>query len=58
MYVHGAMLSKGAEPFKQIVNTLSTESPIWNVVKIAQAVSEKKTFKKRESCVDFRSTQS
>ena len=33
-----------AEPFKQIGNTLLTEGPMWNLVKIAQAVSEK-TFK-------------
>ena len=37
-------LFNGAEPFKQIVNTLSTDGPMWNMYKIAQAVSEKKTF--------------
>ena len=26
-------------------STLSTEGPMWNLVKIAQVVSEKKTFK-------------
>ena len=36
-----AILFSGAEPFEQIVNTLLTEGPIWNMVKIAQAVSEK-----------------
>ena len=41
----GAILFNGVEPFKQIVNTLLTEGPMWNLVKIAQAVSEKKTFK-------------
>ena len=40
-----AILFNSAEPFEQIVNTLSTEGPTWNLVKIAQAVSEKKTFK-------------
>ena len=37
-----AILSNSAEPFKQIVNTPSTEGPMWNLVKIGQAVSEKK----------------
>ena len=40
-----AILLNDAEPFKQIVNVLSTEGPLWNLVTIAQAVSEKKTFK-------------
>ena len=40
-----ATLFTGVEPFDQIVNTPSTEDPMWNLVKIAQAVSEKKTFK-------------
>ena len=39
-----AILFKGAEPFEETVNTLSTEGPMWNLVKIAQAIS-KKTFK-------------
>ena len=39
-----AILFNGAESFEQIVNTLST-SPMWNREKIAQAVSEMKTFK-------------
>ena len=39
-----AILFNGAEPFKQIANTPSTEGPMWNLVKIGQAVS-KKTFK-------------
>ena len=41
-----AILINDAEPFEQIVNTLSTESPMWNLVKIAQTVLEK-TFKKK-----------
>ena len=36
-----AILFKGTEPFKQIIYTLSTEGPMWNMVKIARAVSEK-----------------
>ena len=39
--VMAAILFNGVEPFKQIVNTLSTEGPMGNLVKIAQAVSEK-----------------
>ena len=38
------ILLNGAEPFEQIGNTLSTERHMWNLVKIAQAVSQK-TFK-------------
>ena len=38
------ILLNGAEPFEQIGNTISTEGPMWNLVKIAQAVSQK-TFK-------------
>ena len=41
-----AILFNGAEPFKQITYTLSKEGPMWNLVKNAQVVSEKKTFKK------------
>ena len=40
-----AILFNGAEPFDQIVNILSTEGPMWNLVYIVHAVSEKKTFK-------------
>ena len=40
-----AVLLNDAEPFEQIVNTLSTEGPVWNLVKNAHAVSEKETFK-------------
>ena len=40
-----AILFNGAEPFKQIDNTPSTDRPMYNLVKIGQAVSEKKTFK-------------
>ena len=36
-----AILFNGAEPFEQIVNIPSTESPMWNLVKIGPAVSEK-----------------
>ena len=39
-------LFNGVEPFKQIVNTLLTEGSMWNLLKIAQSISEKKTFKK------------
>ena len=46
IYVHGSHhVFNGAEPFEEIVNTLSTKGPMWNLVKIAQAISEKKTFK-------------
>ena len=37
-----AILYNGAELFEQTGNTLSTEDPMRNLVKIAQAVSEKK----------------
>ena len=33
-----AILFDGAKPFEQIGNTLLTEGPMWNLVKIAQAV--------------------
>ena len=36
-------LVSGVEPFVQIVNNLSTESSMWNLVKIANL--EMKTFK-------------
>ena len=39
-----AILFNGMEPFDQIVNILSTEGPMWNLVEIVLAVSEKKTF--------------
>ena len=39
-----AILSNGAELFEQIGNALSTEGPMWNLVKSAQTISEK-TFK-------------
>ena len=41
-----AILFNGPESFEQIVKTLLTEDPMWNLVKIAQTVSEKNTFKK------------
>ena len=40
-----AILFHGAEPLKQIANIPLTEGPMWNLVKIGQAISEKKTFK-------------
>ena len=39
------ILFNGTQPLIQIVNTLSTEGPMRNLVKIAQAIFEKKTFK-------------
>ena len=39
------MLFNGTEPFKQTVNIPLTEGPMWKLVKIARAVSEKTTFK-------------
>ena len=33
-----AIVFDGAEPFERIGNTLLTERPMWNLVKIAQAV--------------------
>ena len=38
------ILFNGTGPLEQIINNLSTEGPMWYVVKITQAVSEK-TFK-------------
>ena len=40
-----AILLSCAEPLERIGNILLTEGPMWNLVKIAEAVSEKKTFK-------------
>ena len=40
-----AILFNDAEPFEQTVNSLSTEDPMWILVKTVQAVSEKRTFK-------------
>ena len=37
-----AILFNDAEPFVQIDNTPSAEGKLWNMVKIGQAVSEKK----------------
>ena len=57
-----AILFNGVESFEQIVNTISTESPMWNLVKLAQAISEKKTLKSKiltlVAILDFRSAQS
>ena len=33
-----AILLDGAEPFEQTGNTLLAEGPMWNLLKIAQAV--------------------
>ena len=40
-----AILFNHAERFEHINNTPSTEGPMWYMVKIGQAVLEKKTFK-------------
>ena len=40
-----AILFNGADPFEQIINILSTDGPMWNLVKTVHEVSEKKTFK-------------
>ena len=40
-----AILFNSEVPFEQTDNTPSPESPMRNLVKIGQAVSEKKTFK-------------
>ena len=57
-----AILFNGKEAFEHTVNTLSTKSPMRNLVKIAQVVSERKTFKNKMAAVmailDFRSAQS
>ena len=36
-----AILSYGAQPFKQILNIPSTEDPMWNLVKDGHVVSDK-----------------
>ena len=40
-----AILFNGVEPFEQIVNIPLTEGSMSNLVKISQAVTEKKIFK-------------
>ena len=40
-----AILFNGTGPYDSIVNILSTEGSMWNLVKIFQEVTEKKTFK-------------
>ena len=45
IYGHDSQLVDTAKPFEQIVNILSTESTMWNLVKTVKAASEKKTFK-------------
>ena len=39
------ILFNSTEPFDQVVNILSTEDSMWNLMKVVQEVSEKKTFK-------------
>ena len=39
-----AILFNDAERFEQSVSIPSTKGPMWNLVKIGQVVSEKKTF--------------
>ena len=39
-----AILFYSTESFEQTDNTPSSDGPMWNLVKIGQAVSEKKTF--------------
>ena len=46
-----AILFNGAEPFEKILNTLSTESLMQNLVKIAKTISERKTFKNKLAAV-------
>ena len=41
-----AILFNWAEPFERIVNSLLTEGPLWNLMKIAQVVLEKKLKQK------------
>ena len=36
------ILFNDAGPFEQVINASSTEGPMWNLVKIGRAVSEKK----------------
>ena len=43
------ILLNDAEPFEHIDNTFSTEGPMWNLVTIGQATSEKKTFQDSET---------
>ena len=56
-----AILLSGAEPFEQIANTLSTECPMRNLMKIAPEVLVK-TFENKMATVvtilDFQSAQS
>ena len=40
-----AILLNGMEPFEQIFNTLSTKDPMWNLITIAQAISEENIYK-------------
>ena len=49
-----AILFNDAEPFEQIDNTPSTEGRKSNLVKLGQAVSEKKTFKDYEILCMFK----
>ena len=40
-----AILFNGVELFEQIVNILSTDDPMWNLVKIAHEILDKKALK-------------
>ena len=40
-----AIVLSGVGPFEQMVNIPSIERSMWNLVKLGQAVSEKKTLK-------------
>ena len=39
------ILFNGTEPFEEVVNTFSLEGPMWNLLKIAQAILETKIFR-------------
>ena len=39
------ILFNGAAPFEEVINTFSLEGPMWNLLKIAQAISESKIFR-------------
>ena len=44
-----AILFNDTEQFEQFDNTPLIKGPVWNLVKIGQAVSEKKTFQDQEN---------
>ena len=39
------ILFNGAEPFQQIVNTLSTKGPTWNLVKMLKGFQRRRRLK-------------